>query len=40
MRSDIVSGAVFPDYELKWDAGDLSPFHGWNKRGRQKAVPG
>lgn len=38
MRSDIVPGGTFPDHELPdhtneaWDAGDWSPFHGWDKR--------
>jgi hypothetical protein len=42
MRSDIIPGATFPDYELPdlnrpglreaWDAKDYSPFHGWNRR--------
>ena len=34
MRSDIVPGAVFPDYELpdnKPCEADRSPFHGWNR---------
>jgi len=40
MRSDIVPGGKFPDYELPdhtkpglreaWDADDYSPFHGWD----------
>ena len=36
-----VSREILPDWDLHapglreaWDAGDLSPFHGWNKRGR------
>jgi hypothetical protein len=35
-----VSREVRPDWDLSapglrdaWDAGDLSPYHGWNKRG-------
>jgi hypothetical protein len=34
-----VSSEIRPDWDLSrpglreaWDAGDLSPFHGWNKR--------
>ncbi len=43
MRSDIVPGGVFPDYELPdhksvhRNAGDLSPFRGWNKRAAASA---
>jgi hypothetical protein len=53
MRSDIVPGGVFPDYQLPdhttptpsvstpglreaWDAGDRSPFHGWNRWSPQR----
>ena len=41
LRHDLraVSAEIRPDWDLstpglreKWDAGDLSPFHGWNKR--------
>jgi hypothetical protein len=43
MRSDITPGSRPPDVELPdhenlprlreaWDAGDLPPFHGWNRR--------
>lgn len=38
-----VSAEVRPDWDLskpglhaRWDAGDLSPFHGWNKRQGEK----
>jgi peroxiredoxin len=38
------SSEVRPDWDLSrpglreaWDAGDLSPFHGWNKRGSREA---
>jgi hypothetical protein len=34
-----VGAAIWPDWDLSthglreaWDAGDLAPFHGWNKR--------
>jgi len=37
---------IRPDWDLatpglraKWDAGDVSPFHGWNKRAGQKPEP-
>ena len=40
-----VSSEIRPDWDLSrpglreaWDAGDLSPFHGWNKRGDRKAL--
>jgi hypothetical protein len=34
MRSDIVPGGPFPDYERRkaWHAGDCSKFYGWSKR--------
>jgi len=41
-----VSSEIRPDWDLskpglraKWDAGDLSPFHGWNKRQDVKPPP-
>jgi hypothetical protein len=43
MRPDIKPGGKFPEWDLSkpglrkaWDAGDYSPFHGWNKRPGQK----
>ncbi len=40
-----VSSEIRPDWDLSrpglrkaWDAGDVSPFHGWNKRGDRKAL--
>ena len=41
-----VTSEIRPDWDLSapglreaWDAGDLSPFHGWNKRGdRERAA--
>ena len=47
LRKDLraVTREVRPDWDLatpglraKWDAGDLSPFHGWNKRGQKPAA--
>jgi len=42
-----VTREIRPDWDLStpglraaWDAGDLSAFHGWNKRPGQKAAPG
>ena len=39
----LVMSEIRPDWDLalpglrqKWDSGDLSPFHGWNKRSGQK----
>ncbi len=39
-----VSGEIRPDWDLSapglreaWDAGDLSPFHGWNRRAAASA---
>ena len=46
LRRDLraVSSEIRPDWDLStpglreaWDAGDLSPFHGWNKRGKKAA---
>ena len=38
-----VTSEIRPDWDLstpglrkRWDAGDLSPFHGWNKQAGQK----
>jgi peroxiredoxin len=45
LRQDLraVTREIRPDWDLsapglrqKWDAGDHSPFHGWNKRGAEK----
>jgi peroxiredoxin len=47
LRQDLraVTREIRPDWDLstpglrqKWDAGDWSPFHGWNKRAGQKPV--
>ena len=42
----VVSAEIRPDWDLskpglraKWDAGDLSPFHGWNKKQGEKPPP-
>jgi hypothetical protein len=39
----VVTSEIRPDWDLStpglreaWDAGDVSPFHGWNKRSGQK----
>jgi len=41
-----VSAEIRPDWDLSkpglremWDAGDMSPFHGWNKRKGQQSTP-
>ena len=48
LRQDLreVTREIRPDWDLskpglrrKWDAGDWSPFHGWNKRKRRKPAP-
>jgi hypothetical protein len=40
-----VSSEIRPDWDRSkpgsreaWDAGDFSPFHGWNKRAGQKPL--
>jgi peroxiredoxin len=49
LRQDLraVTREIRPDWDLatpglreKWNAGDLSPFHGWNERGRPDAAKG
>ena len=41
-----VTSEIRPDWDLSapglreaWNAGDLSAFHGWNKKGAAKAAP-
>jgi hypothetical protein len=46
MRSDIIPGAVFPrglgsehaGLRQAWDAGDLSQFHRWDRKGSEPAA--